>query len=146
MKTKAPSSMKRFAAARPMPVAPPVMTAVFPFSLVMSCFLPSVGHRLCFRWSEDRLACVRCSVRKFAHRRCKTAPDELTSSATACDARRSVLGYDDSLCYPHTRCCLMHWTRPLEGAPDGARLHHDRLGRCSLLSCRRAWGLGPGRR
>jgi hypothetical protein len=29
--------MKRFAAARPMPVAPPVMTAVFPFSLVMSC-------------------------------------------------------------------------------------------------------------
>src|SRR5271170_2453618 len=37
MKTKAPSSMKRFAAARPMPVAPPVITAVFPFSLVMTC-------------------------------------------------------------------------------------------------------------
>src|SRR5579859_5490882 len=35
MKTKAPSSMKRFAAARPMPVAPPVITAVFPFSLFM---------------------------------------------------------------------------------------------------------------
>jgi hypothetical protein len=27
--------MKRFAAARPMPVAPPVITAVFPFSLFM---------------------------------------------------------------------------------------------------------------
>src|ERR1700730_6556251 len=39
MKTKAPSSMKRFAAARPMPVAPPVITAVFPLSLVMSCIL-----------------------------------------------------------------------------------------------------------
>src|SRR5579872_5941617 len=32
MKTRAPSSMKRFAAARPMPVAPPVMTATFPSS------------------------------------------------------------------------------------------------------------------
>jgi hypothetical protein len=30
--------MKRFAAARPMPVAPPVITAVFPFSLFMSAF------------------------------------------------------------------------------------------------------------
>src|ERR1700687_1273230 len=39
MKTKAPSSMKRFAAARPMPVAPPVITAVFPFSLFMSYVL-----------------------------------------------------------------------------------------------------------
>src|ERR1700704_330295 len=39
MKTKAPSSMKRFAAARPMPVAPPVITAVFPFNLVMLCIL-----------------------------------------------------------------------------------------------------------
>src|SRR5450755_488249 len=37
MKTKAPSSMKRLAAARPIPVAPPVITAVFPFSLVMTC-------------------------------------------------------------------------------------------------------------
>jgi len=36
MKTVAPSSMKRFAAARPMPVAPPVITAVFPLSLLMS--------------------------------------------------------------------------------------------------------------
>ena len=35
----APSSTKRFAAARPMPVAPPVITAVFPFSLFMSCIL-----------------------------------------------------------------------------------------------------------
>ena len=32
MNTKAPSSMKRFAAARPIPVAPPVMTATFPSS------------------------------------------------------------------------------------------------------------------
>src|ERR1700722_20384824 len=32
MKTKAPSLMKRFAAARPMPVAPPVITATFPSS------------------------------------------------------------------------------------------------------------------
>src|ERR1700733_12731108 len=39
MKTKAPSSMKRLAAARPMPVAPPVITAVFPLSLSMSCIL-----------------------------------------------------------------------------------------------------------
>ncbi|ESZ50897.1 hypothetical protein X730_08345 [Mesorhizobium sp. L103C565B0] len=39
MKTKAPSSIKRLAAARPMPVAPPVITAVFPFSLFMSCIL-----------------------------------------------------------------------------------------------------------
>jgi hypothetical protein len=31
--------MKRFAAARPMPVAPPVITAVFPFSLFMSTIL-----------------------------------------------------------------------------------------------------------
>jgi hypothetical protein len=31
--------MKRFAAARPMPVAPPVITAVFPFSLFMSFVL-----------------------------------------------------------------------------------------------------------
>src|SRR5688500_13230550 len=36
MKTKAPSSMNRFAAARPMPVAPPVITAVFPVSLFIS--------------------------------------------------------------------------------------------------------------
>jgi hypothetical protein len=43
MKTKAPSSMKRFAAARPMPVAPPVITAVFPFSLVIMCILPWRG-------------------------------------------------------------------------------------------------------
>src|SRR5476651_2359534 len=43
MKTKAPSSMKRFAAARPMPVAPPVITAVFPANfcpgLLLICFL-----------------------------------------------------------------------------------------------------------
>src|ERR1700730_8787846 len=42
MKTKAPSSMKRFAAARPMPVAPPVITAVFPANfcpcLLLICF------------------------------------------------------------------------------------------------------------
>jgi hypothetical protein len=31
--------MKRFAAAKPMPVAPPVITAVFPLSLVMSRIL-----------------------------------------------------------------------------------------------------------
>jgi hypothetical protein len=31
--------MKRFAAARPMPVAPPVITAVFPFSLFISRIL-----------------------------------------------------------------------------------------------------------
>jgi hypothetical protein len=31
--------MKRFAAARPMPVAPPVITAVFPFNLLMSLIL-----------------------------------------------------------------------------------------------------------
>src|SRR3954449_6377249 len=36
MKTKAPSSMKRFAAARPMPVAPPVMTATLPSSFAMT--------------------------------------------------------------------------------------------------------------
>ena len=44
MKTKAPSSMKRFAAARPMPVAPPVITAVFPFSLSHDLLLS--GFRL----------------------------------------------------------------------------------------------------
>jgi hypothetical protein len=31
--------MKRFAEARPMPVAPPVITAVMQFSLFMSCIL-----------------------------------------------------------------------------------------------------------
>src|ERR1700730_4943439 len=36
MKTKAPSSMKPFAAARPMPVAPPVMTATLPSSFPMT--------------------------------------------------------------------------------------------------------------
>jgi hypothetical protein len=32
--------MKRLAVARPMPVAPPVITAVFPFSPVMTCIFP----------------------------------------------------------------------------------------------------------
>src|SRR3954451_9983156 len=32
----------------------------------------------------------------------------------------------------------------LEGAPRGAELHHDRLGRCSLFSSRRARRLGAG--
>jgi hypothetical protein len=40
MKTTAPSSMTRLAAARPMPVAPPVITAVFPISPVMTCIFP----------------------------------------------------------------------------------------------------------
>src|ERR1700688_263234 len=46
MKTKAPSSMKRLAAAWPMPVAPPVITAVFPANfcpclllISFSCYL-----------------------------------------------------------------------------------------------------------
>src|SRR5687767_9958241 len=39
MRTAAGASMPRFAAARPIPVAPPVITAVFSFSLVISCSL-----------------------------------------------------------------------------------------------------------
>src|SRR6185295_12370624 len=58
MKTKAPSSMKRFAAARPMPVALPVITAVFPFSLVMSCLITLVTIK------------VSISGKKIANRTC----------------------------------------------------------------------------
>src|SRR5665213_2437349 len=87
MKTKAPSSMKRFAAARPMPVAPPVITAVFPFSLVMTCsLLVSPSHLVArggLRDAQDGSAGARRSVRKRAHRWCEIDPaGRLNVSAT----------------------------------------------------------------
>src|SRR5580658_6423385 len=43
MKTKAPSSTKRFAMAKPIPAEPPVITAIFPCNLLMSVTQPLPG-------------------------------------------------------------------------------------------------------
>src|SRR5580658_6900915 len=43
IKTKAPSSTKRFAMAKPIPMVPPVITAIFPCNLLMSVIRPLPG-------------------------------------------------------------------------------------------------------
>src|SRR5580698_4767564 len=90
MKTKAPSSTKRFAEARPMPVAPPVITAVFPFSLVMTASFLVRGRP---REPGDGSAGVRRSVPKRAYQWCENDPAGRLKPAMTIGARRSELSH-----------------------------------------------------
>src|SRR5690606_239026 len=112
MKTKAPSSMKRFAAARQMPVAPPVITAVFPFSLFMT--YPSRLAPLVVRDDPENLnlgppqSGGQCGMAHISGAKTIQFQDSKPRQSGA--LRLGVLG------------CVS------EGAAAGAGMHHDRLG------------------
>src|SRR5688572_30297746 len=115
MKTKAPSSMNRFAAARPMPVAPPVITAVLPVSLFISfnpCF--AVPGLWLYREGFQSLnigsleSGGECGIAHIGGAK-TNQPDDCKAATIARHGPSVRVGAS-------------------EGAASGAGMHHDRLG------------------
>src|SRR5579872_5410143 len=86
MKTNAPSLTKSFAAANPIPVVPPVMTATFPCNLPIRRF-PFRG-----RWKNARGGFGRPSRRVW---RLDFEPECRPVALHVSSCRRGIMGADD---------------------------------------------------